>query len=206
MFKWRQGSDSSVVPATNPGSRIDTITLSSTLCGGNAPTVTSAVSRKTHGGAGDFDVPLSLSGSIGIEPRAGAVAGAHTIVVTFANPVTVSGTTLTRGTGSASSVVAGNVVTVNVTGASDVQRLVVTLSGVSDGSNLGNIIIPVGLLQGDVNGNGSVTGSDVSQTKAGAATGTVNGSTFRSDVNAGGSINATDVSIVKSKSGGVLPP
>ncbi len=206
MFKWRQGSDSSVVPATNPGSRIDTITLVSTVCGGSAPTVNSAVSRKTHGGAGDFDVNLPIvpvNGAIGIEPRNGP---AHTIVVTFANPVTVSSAAVTAGTGMASAVVAGSTVTLSLTGVTDVQRLGVTLNGVSDGVNVGNVIVPMGVLNGDVNINGGVTGSDVSQTKAGAATGTVNGSTFRSDVNAGGSINATDVSIVKSKSGGVLPP
>lgn len=79
MFKWRQGSDNSLVPATNPGSRFDTITLVSSVCGGNAPTVTSAVSRKTHGGT-DFDVPLPIvpvSGAVGIEPRSGPVAGAY---------------------------------------------------------------------------------------------------------------------------------
>ena len=205
MFKWRQGSDSSVVPATNPGSRIDTITLVSTVCGGSAPTVSSAVSRKTHGGDGDFDVPLPIvpiSGAIGIEPRSGPT---YTIVVNFAAPVTVSSTAVTAGTGMASSVVAGSTVTVSLTGVTDVQRLGVTLNGVSDGSNIGNVIIPMGVLNGDTNASGSVSGSDVTQTKAAASVGTLNGSTFRTDVNANGAINGTDVTLVKSKAGNALP-
>jgi hypothetical protein len=206
MFKWRQGADSSVAPATNPGSRIDTLTLASTVCGGNAPTVNSAVSRKTHGGAGDFDVALPIvpiNGAIGIEPRSGPT---HTIVVNFANPVTVSSTAVTAGTGAASSSVAGSTVTVSLTGVTDVQRLGVTLNGVADGVNVGNVIIPMGVLSGDTNASGGVTGSDVTQTKAAASVGTVNAGTFRTDVNVSGGVNGSDVTLVKSKAGAVLPP
>ena len=206
-FKWRQGSDSSVAPATNPGSRIDSLTLVNTVCGGSAPTVVSASSRKTHGTAGAFDVPLPLvplSGAIGTEPRMGPVAGEHTVVVTFTNPVTVSGTSVTTGTGTATSTVAGNVVTVNLTGANNLQRLGITLSGVSDGTNLGSIQIPIGLVLGDTNANGSVSNADVSQTKqqAGNTAGSTN---FRTDVNASGSISSGDVGLVKSNSGAGLP-
>src|SRR4051812_1720826 len=46
----------------------------------------SAVSRKTHGAAGAFDVPLPLTGPAGVECRAGGGAGGdHMIVVTFSN-------------------------------------------------------------------------------------------------------------------------
>ncbi len=207
-FKWRQGSDESVMPGTNPGSRIDTITLVSTVCGGTAPVPTSAVSRKTHGSAGVFDLNLPLvpiNGAIGIEPRS-AAAGVHQIVVTFGSPVSLSGASVTAGTGSATASVAGSIVTINLTGVSDLQRLAVTLSNVSDGTNTGNVIIPLGLLSGDVNGGGSVNTTDVGQTKSNASTGSVTGGNFRSDVNASGTINATDVGIVKSKAGRVLPP
>ena len=50
QLKWRMGSDNSVIPATNPGARIDTIALTPLICGGNAPVPTSVVSRKLHGG------------------------------------------------------------------------------------------------------------------------------------------------------------
>jgi hypothetical protein len=63
----------------------------------------------------------------------------------------------------------------------------------------------MGMLSGDTGGNGSVTGSDVSQVKAAAASGTVGPGTYRSDVNANGAINASDVSLVKARSGNTLP-
>ncbi|MGI8435531.1 MAG: hypothetical protein ACR2NX_01290 [Chthoniobacterales bacterium] len=205
QLKWRMASDNSVA---STGVRIDDISLANPVCGGSAPTVNSAVSRLTHGGAGTFDVPLplvGLTGAIGVEPRQGSPAGTYQLVVTFANPVSVGATSVTTGTGSATSSVASNVVTVNLTGVTDIQRLEVTLGGVSDGSNLGNVRIPVGILIGDTSGNFQVSGTDVSQTKAAVSTGTLNASTFRTDVNVSGTLTSTDIGIVKSKSGNLLP-
>ena len=206
-LKWRQGSDSSVVPATNPGSRIDTITIASSACNTTGPVPTSAVSRRTHGAAGTFDINLPLvplSGAVGIEPR--STGGTHQMVVTFANNVTVGGVAVTTGTGSATFSVAGNVVTINLTGVTNAQRIGVTLSSVNNGTNLGSIMVPMGVLAGDTNGNGSVTAADIGQTKANAAAGTVNASTFRTDVNVNGAINASDIGQVKAASGTALPP
>ena len=79
-----------------------------------APVPTSAVSRKTHGAAGTFDINLPLvplGGPVGIENRVGATAGEHQMVVTFSGPVTVGGVSVTSGTGSATFSVAGAVVT-----------------------------------------------------------------------------------------------
>ena len=56
----------------------------------NPLTLTTAVSRKTHAGAGTFDFDLPLTGPPGIESRTGGANGDHTIVFTFANNV-VSG-------------------------------------------------------------------------------------------------------------------
>jgi hypothetical protein len=195
------GSDSSV---SHAGWRVDDVVIYGPC---SAPVVTSAVSRKSHGAAGTFDIPLPqvpLNGAVGIEDRVGAVSGAHQIVVTFANNVTVGSVAVTSGTGAATFGVAGAVVTIDLTGVTDAQRLAVTLSNVSDGGSSGNVVIPMGVLAGDSNASGSVTGSDVSQVKA--AAGTTSAANFRSDVNANGTINATDISIVKSRSGAVLPP
>ncbi|MEQ1354283.1 MAG: dockerin type I domain-containing protein, partial [Candidatus Acidiferrum sp.] len=208
MLRWRQGSDSSVVPTTNPGSRIDTIKLVSTVCGGSAPVASSAVSRKVHGAAGTFDINLPLvplAGAVGIEDRTGAVAGEHQMVVTFASPVTVGGAAVTTGTGAATFSVSGAAVTVNLTGVTDKQRLGVTLSSVNDGTNLGSVMVPMGVLSSDTNASGSVNAADVSQTKGQSGLTTVAGN-FRTDVNSSGSISASDVALVKSKSGNVLPP
>ena len=169
----------------------------------------SAVSRKVHGAAGAFDVSLPLvaiGGAVGIEPRTTAVAGEHQMVVTFSTSVTLTGATVTSGTGSVGSFSGSGtaVITVNLTGVTNAQRLGVTLANVNDGTATGDVFIPMGVLTGDTNGNGSVNASDVSQTKAqsGAA---VTGSNFRTDVNSNGSINASDVSSVKSRSGTSLP-
>ena len=94
---------------------------------------------------------------------------------------------------------------INVTGAPDVQRLVVRLAGVSNGVTTANVDIPVRLLAGDTNSSGGVTASDIGQTKAASSPGTVTPANFRNDVNANGSINATDIGIVKSKSGNIRP-
>ncbi len=207
QLKWRSGSDNTIAPTTNPGSRIDTITLGLPVCGGNAPTVVSAVSRKNHTGVGDFDVPLPLvavQGAVGIEPRVGPTAGAHTMVITFAAPVTVGGVAVTTGTGSATASVAGAVVTVNLTGVTDRQRLGVTLSNVSDGANVGSVLIPMGLLQGDAGGNGTVNSSDIGQVKSASGGGTTSGN-FRADLNANGSINSSDIGLAKANSGAALP-
>ena len=173
-----------------------------------APIPSGAVSRKTHGGAGIFDINLPLvpiGGAVGIEDRTGAVTGAHTIVVTFANPVTVAGVAVTSGIGAATFSVAGAEVTINLTGVADAQRLGVTLMNVNDGTTAGDVLIPMGVLLGDTNASGGVSGTDVAQTKAQSGA-TTNAGNFRTDVNANGSITAVDVSLVKFKSGSVLPP
>ncbi len=172
-----------------------------------APVPSSAVSRKTHGAAGDFDIPLPLSGTPGIECRNGQGAGTdHKIVVTFANPVTVSSASVTTGTGSVSGspIVAGNVVTVNLTGVTNAQTIIVTLSGVNDGVNMGDVVVPMSVLNGDTSGNGSVTGTDVTQTKSQSGQ-AANATNFREDVVVNGAINGTDLSAVKLKSGTALP-
>jgi hypothetical protein len=100
--------------------------------------------------------------------------------------------------------VAGNVVTVNLTGVTNAQTIIVTLSGVNDGVNMGDVVVPMSVLQGDTSGNGTVSGTDVSETKlqSGQA---VTASNFREDVVVSGGINGSDVAAVKLKSGTALP-
>ena len=130
----------------------------------------------------------------------------HQMVVTFATPVTVASASVTTGAGSVSSFsVSSNVVTVNLSGVANAQRLQVTLGNVCDGTNQGNVLIPMGVLSGDTNGNGAVSSADVALTKAQVGAG-VGGSNFREDVNANGTISSADVSLVKAKTGTALPP
>jgi len=169
-----------------------------------AVTPTSAVSRKTHGSAGTFDVPLPLTGNVGIECRTGPT---FQMIINFATNVRVDSASVTSGTGMVSSF-SGNgtpVITVNLGGVSDLQRITVTLHNVNNGTSTGDVPVSMGVLADDVNGNGAVNASDVSLTKSQVGQ-PVSGSNFREDVNANGSINAADVALVKSDVGHSLPP
>jgi len=165
---------------------------------------TGAVSRKTHGTAGTFDIDLPLSGPVGIECRlGGSPTGNHTIVVSFLAPITAVGSATCAGNPATTSI-NGNKVTVNCTGVPNAQTIAINLLGVTDGTNVGNVSIPMGVLLGDVNANRLVNSTDTSlvQSQSGRA---VSSSNFRTDVNVNGLINSTDTSIVQSKSGTGLP-
>lgn len=165
------------------------------------PCITAAVSRKTHGGAGTFDINLPVTGSASIECRTGGASGDHQVVVTFAAPVTLSSASVSSGRGSvASTTVSGNQVFVNLTGVTNAQTIVITLSGVNDGTSTGSVSVPMSILAGDTNGDGSVNSADISQTKSQSGQ-SVTQSNFREDVTHDGSLNSADISLVKSKSG-----
>ena len=171
-----------------------------------APMAQSAFSRKTHGAAGTFDIPLPLTGNVGVECRSGGATNDYQMIINFATTVTVGSASVTSGTGSVSSFsVSGSQVTVNLTGVTNVQRITVTLFNVNDGTHHGNVPVSMGVLVGDVNGNAAVNSSDVSLTKSQVGQ-PVTGSNFREDVNANGTISSTDVAIVKSDVGTSLPP
>jgi hypothetical protein len=190
-------------------------------CRVSGPLPDSAVSRKTHGGAGVFDISMPITGTSGIECRSGGGTGDHTMVVTFPNPVAVNDgvavqADVTNGTGDVGAggvanggVVSGDgtsVITVRLTNIANAQTIIVTLFDVNDGINpRGNVSIPMSVLLGDTTGSGGVNATDVSQVKLQSGQ-TLSGSNFRSDVIVNGSINATDVSAVKLKSGTALPP
>ncbi|CAN5748800.1 hypothetical protein BH20VER1_BH20VER1_15560 [soil metagenome] len=196
-------------PAGRQGRRDLTRGGTQFVIGGSSITPVSVVSRKVHGNAGTFDIPLPLTGTPGIENRIGQPgAGEHQVVVTFANPVAVaSGATVDSpgGSGSVSNItVEGAVVTIDLTGVSNAQTITVNLLGVTDGTNTGNVSIPMSLLLGDTTASGAVNSSDVGLTKSfsGQATTAAN---FRNDVTVNGVINSSDVSTVKSQSGTSLP-
>ncbi len=164
----------------------------------------SAASRKTHGMAGTFDIPLSLTGAPGIECRSGGASRNHQVLVTFANPVTVSSVTTNFGMVS-STTVSGNTVTVNLTNVPNARLIFITLFGVNDGTNTGDVMIPMGVLLGDTSANGMVNSTDIGETKLNSGQAT-NGANFRTDVSVNGVINSSDVSTVKLQSGTSFPP
>jgi len=175
-----------------------------------------AVSRKTHGTAGSFNVNLPLFGpKLGVECRTGGNSGVFKMILTFPTAITVDSTSVApdpKAPGATASVisssVSGSTVTVNLTGVSNAQTIFVTLSNVSDGTHANDVSVPMGVLLGDTTNNGSVTSSGspndvtLTQSKVGQS---VTSSTFREDVTVDGVINSTDVNLVQSKVGTKLP-
>jgi hypothetical protein len=172
--------------------------------GSCAPMAQDASSRKVHGAAGTFNIPLPLTGNVGVECRTGPT---YQMIIDFPTSVTVQSASVTSGTGNVSSFSGSGTsqITVNLSGVTDQQRITMTLHGVNDGTHMGDVPISMGVLTGDVNGNGAVSAADVALTKSQVGA-TVSGSNFREDVNANGVLNAVDVAIVKSDVGHALPP
>lgn len=168
-----------------------------------------AVSRKVHGTADNFDIPLPLIGSPGIECRHGGTTNDYQIVVTFDGSVTVNGNPqaqVTVGSGTIGCIgvanggmvrVNGATVTIPLTNVANNQTLNVTLNQVNGAHNL---VIPMTLLVGDIEGNGAVDISDVGEAKARIGQ-IVDATNFRSDVNADGAIDPEDILLVTASSG-----
>jgi hypothetical protein len=171
------------------------------------PAVVTAVSRKTHGSAGTFDVDLPLTGPIGIECRQGQGANfdAHEIVVTFPTSITLSSVSITSGIASLSGVsVSVNEVIVNLTGVANEQKIEITLAGVNNGLTISNVVVPMGVLLGDVNADTFVLSGDYTavRQKSGLA---ADQDTFRYDVTADGFILSGDYTATRKQSGTHLP-
>ncbi len=173
------------------------------------PVLSSAVSRRAHGGA-LYDIPLPLTGSSGIECR--KANGTDTIVLFFDQSInggTAAATPGAAGTGSVSGSpgISGNVMTVNLIGLSDAQELTLTLANITTagGGNLPSAVVKVRFIEGDSNGNGLVSAGDTGLIKSQVGQ-PVSGFNFRSDINQNGSITAADVNIAKLKVGKAVPP
>jgi FG-GAP-like repeat/Dockerin type I domain len=175
----------------------------------NTPAVQplSAVSRKTHGSAGTFDINLPLTGTPGIECRSSGAGGDHQIVISFPWAVTFSRAAVTNGAGTVSSTSGSgtNKVTVNLTGVANAQTITVTLFNVSDGPNTVDVAVRMSVLLGDVNASGVVTSGDTNLCKAQALQ-PVTSANFRCDVNTSGAITTGDVNIIKQNALSHLPP
>jgi hypothetical protein len=181
--------------------------------------LTSVVSEKTHGGAGNFDVNLPLTGTRGVECRTpgnlpNGAAGDYQLIFTFSNNLqsvgSASASHASNATASVGSTAIGpkpNQYTVNLTNVSNAQYLQVNLGNVTDvlGNTLSVASSPqMGVLIGDVNANGVVSNGDVSLVKAQVGQ-TVTGSNFRDDLNANGILSNGDVSINQAQVGQTLP-
>jgi autotransporter-associated beta strand protein len=182
------------------------VDLNLTAASGPVLQLTAAVSRKMHGGLGPFDVPLPLSGEPGVECR--STGGNHTLVFTFSNNVVAGNVSLTTGEGVAGGpIFSGNLMSVNLTGIADAQKITVSLTNVRDTLSqiLPDKIVKINILAGDSNGNRTVNASDIALLKLQAGV-PVSAANFRADLNANGAVNTTDIALSKATSGHTLPP
>jgi hypothetical protein len=165
-----------------------------------------SVSWKVHG-ATAFGIDLPLAGNVGIECRSGGSNRDYQIVTTFPfTVVSVGSASVTSGSGSvASTTFSGAQVIVDLTAVNNAQRIILTLTAVSDGTTATNASIPMGVLLGDTTGNGAVTASDIGQTKSLSGQ-PIAATNFRADLTVSGSINASDIGLVKTTAGTSLPP
>ncbi|MBA3961301.1 MAG: hypothetical protein H0X40_05290 [Chthoniobacterales bacterium] len=176
-----------------------------TTTGQNAPlTITGAVSRKTHGAQGDFDLPLILApaGSGTVEPRAG---GPTTLVFTFSEDVEAADGmissnefTITNATYSSASI-SGNMITLNLINVIDQSVVSVTLNGISDTSNnalTGDSDVEVRALFGDANQDQTVDKPDLQGINSHLGQ-TLDQTNYLDDLNLDGAITRKDGRIVQ---------
>jgi hypothetical protein len=182
------------------------LTLSVSAPGASpAPTVAGAVSRKTHGAAGVFDLPLSLvATNPTTEPRVGP---AQSIVFDFGKPITSATVAVSEGTATAAApTFSGNSVIVSLTGVTNRQYVTVALSNVAsaDGGTGGAGSVRIGFLAGDVNQSRVVSVADVALVNSALAQ-TVTASNYLKDVNASGTLTVADKAIANANEATALP-
>jgi hypothetical protein len=171
------------------------------------------VSRKFHNGTPRY-VDLPVTGPHGIECRGGLTsgeAGQYTMIFTFVNTLSsVDSANVSSGTGSVNDGMIdpndAHQYIVNLTGVANQQHIFVTLHNVHDsaGNVSDTISAPMSVLIGDVNHNGTVTGSDVNECKSQVGV-DLSTNNFRNDVNISGAVTGGDVNIIKAQVGTALP-
>ena len=123
-------------------------------------------------------------------------------------PVTFSSASVTSGTGSVAGT-SGNgtsIISIDLTGVADAQRLTVTLNGANYGPGSGDLAIRFAVLAGDANSDGRVNVGDSNAVKA-ASGQSIGGPVFTAaaDLNVDGRINVGDTNFAKAHSGNFLP-
>jgi hypothetical protein len=164
----------------------------------------SAVSRKVHGGAGTFNLPLSMvATNPSTEPRQSATAA---IVMTFDAVIISANVAVTEGTATAGALTfSGNDVIVPLTGVTNHQYVTISLTNVASAFiNGGSGSIRLGFLVGDVNQNRVVTVADLGLVNAQLAQ-LVTAANYLKDVNATGTLTVADKGITNANLTNALP-
>ncbi len=197
------------VTATNAiGTSMPSGTLNVTPSAMAPLTPVAVVSRKTHGAAGTFDLPLDtvpiITGLVTTEPR--FMGPSHLIVFRFNHLITLTGAVnAVDGAGIAIGMpmaeAVGTDVQVTLTGVPDKTRVTVSLIGVNGSLDTA---VSLGLLVGDVNNTRTVDVNDIVGVKARSGQ-YVTAANFKYDLNLAGAVNASDIVAVKARFGGSLP-
>jgi hypothetical protein len=197
-----------VSAANAVGSGPDSVTASVTPDAAAVPALFSVVSRKTHGAAGDLDVPIDIDalidGSPSVESR--NVGSGHKLLLNFNVPIFSVGLVsltdpMSGGLCCVNPAYNGFDTTLSIVNLSSAQRLTVSLEAFNGGGS--GASFPIVFMPGDVTSSRRVNAADISAVKA--RTGAANASNARFDINLDGTISSSDTSIVKSKSGTVVP-
>lgn len=173
----------------------DTITFTITEadpCAGDtvAPTIVSAVSRKTHGAAGDFDIDIMSGNAV-----EGRLDGPTKLVVTFSEAVQAAiPASVTTSNGTVNNVaVDGATVTVDLVGVGNAKWVAIAFPGIQD--TCGNAVaqtLCVQSLLADVTSDGAVNVLDLI-TVRNCQNQAIGASNFLMDVSADGGINVVDL-------------
>ena len=176
----------------------------------NAPLIkVGVVSRKNHGSAGAFDLPLdswyNINYYLTVEPR--AASGGHELVFFFNRPITATGAVTVSDQnmadlGNAIATASGNSVVVKLPAIADGKRATVTLAGTNGSTD--SFSIALGFLLGDINGSRTISVVDIlaGKRRIGQPLAHFN---FLSDIDLSGEIDTLDLALVKARSGSYLP-
>jgi len=214
----QSGTFQSTFTAKGAGAPVtQVVTITITGVGAQAPVLLSVVSRKVHGAAGTFDLPIDLAapinGNVTIEPR--AMGAEHLLIFHFDRPI--SSTFGFHVTGSDNAPVNLDWKAVNPSG-NDVEFRLTNTPGMEiTGATRLSIAFDfvnglpsaakasMGFLLGDIDGTGAVDASDISEMKKRSGQ-VATQENFKFDLNASGQVTAADIMAVKKKQGLALPP
>jgi CSLREA domain-containing protein len=201
----------SVITATATGSGNNTSEFSQCFAFPAPPALQSVASRKVHGTAGTFDMPLStvvppaLNHDPTTEPRTGP---GHTLVFTFDKPVNAADAIATEGSMTGvTSTTSGNEVIVSLSGVTNQNYVTISVTNVGspDGGFGGSASVRVGFLAGDVNQSRVVSVADLGLVNAQLSQ-VVTAANFLRDVNATGTLTVADKGVTNANLTRALPP
>ena len=194
------GPDGNLWFTEQGGDRIGRITVP-------PPGLLSAASRKVHGAAGTFDLPLTLLPLTNptTEPRLSSTAS---IVMTFDSTIVGADIAVTEGTAALDVPnLSGSDVIVELTGVANQQYVTISLTNVASTATVGGSgTVRIGFLLGDVSQNRVVSVADLGLVNQQLAQ-PVTAANYLKDVNVSGTLTLADKGITNANlTKALLPP